>query len=153
MVVELSLALLLFLLAMILSYWAGWVARGRRHGCLRWMFEVKPKEVVMQEVSLPFTHKAVGVLAPTAEGGIPVKVDEDGELAVQVLSGDGTFVVLDDYNLELHPATGFVGDVTYLIKVDAKIGAGEEYLEETVVLHVTSPQATSMGLSFNVVPK
>ena len=72
----------------------------------------------------------------------------DGPLRVTVQSGDGT--------VEQDPATPLVfkavsgptaSQTVYLVEGDAKEGAGEDFISETVELTVSAAAATSLGMS------
>jgi hypothetical protein len=92
-------------------------------------------------------------LNPVTATGAPSAV-ETGSVTATVQSGDGTTGTADGTNVPDLMTGTTPGDVVFLVSADADLGSGVVTISDLVTLHVTSPMATSLGISGGtVVPK
>jgi hypothetical protein len=83
---------------------------------------------------------------PQTEGGRPAPID--GQLNVEVVSGEGTFEAIDGEANSFYAVSGDgVGVTEYRVFADADLGEGVVTIEDLVTLTVGGAQARSFGLS------
>jgi hypothetical protein len=89
---------------------------------------------------------------PTTASGAPAPID--GALGA-TLDDPSTGTVepgVDNLELVIRPAPGFLGTITGRIAADADLGSGVVELADTFTLNVTSAMAVNLGLSAVVEP-
>lgn len=97
------------------------------------------------DVSLTTEEKVTATLAPKTTAGNVASLD--GIPTWTVNSGDVTLTPSAD-GLSCVILSGTqVGDSTVQVDADADLGAGVVTISDVVVLHVATPQATSLGLT------
>lgn len=107
----------------------------------------------MLEGNLTNEEKVVYTAHPTSAGGRPAVLDSNSTLRATVVSGDGTIGAATADSIELLSGDA-EGDTTFTVEGDADPSSGEEFISETVVLHVTSARASNLGGSLGApVPK
>ena len=113
-----------------------------------------PSKGTMIETTITNEQKVTATLAPVTAGGKPAKVDPKTPPTWAVQSGDSTVVpTADGLSADLI-SSDVAGDTVYSVSADADLGDGVETISDTITLHVTSPNATSLGLSLGApVPK
>lgn len=91
-------------------------------------------------------QKVKVVANPQTEGGRPAQLD--GELSVEVVSGEGTFDMIEgEPNAFYAVSPDGVGVTEYRVSGDADLGDGVVTIEDLVTLTVGGAQARSFGLS------
>jgi hypothetical protein len=97
-----------------------------------------------EPITMTTEEKAPLSVSPVTEAGNPATID--GAVTYTVTSGTCTIEPIDTL-------TAFVvsgptpGDSTVEASADADLGAGVVTITDTITVHVTSPQAESLGLS------
>jgi hypothetical protein len=111
---------------------------------LRWhVGPVRRKEVAVPiEVSLTTEEKCRLAIQPMTPGGQPAPVDGPAQWSVE---GTCTVEPIDDTSAWL--LAGAMGDSTVTVGVDADLGSGVVSIGDTCLVHVSNPQAASVGLS------
>lgn len=97
------------------------------------------------EISINNLQQIPVTLHPQDAAGRPAPV-QDGSVVWTVVSGDATVVEQPDGTGLLVSQNDAVGDTTFRVDADADLGQGVEDIFDTVLLHVISPHATSVGL-------
>lgn len=91
-------------------------------------------------------------LSPASAHGTPESLDGDptftSDNADTVISYDAS-----SKQAVISPPSNFAGVVTVTVSADAKIGDGVDTIQDTVVLTVVNPEATTLGLSGEVSEK
>lgn len=108
----------------------------------------------MLEGNLTNEEKVVYTANPTTSSGRPAILDPSNTLRATVVSGDGTAGAATSNSIELLSGTA-EGDTTFTVEGDRDPdSASEDFISETVVLHVTSARASNLGGSLGApVPK
>lgn len=83
-------------------------------------------------------------IAPTNSAGQPDEI-QPGSLAVEVVSGEGTFAINGNTIEFISPDNP--GVTEYLVKADADLGDGVVEITDTVTLTATDALATHLGLT------
>jgi hypothetical protein len=111
---------------------------------IRWhVGPVRCKEVAVPiEVSLTTEEKCRLAIQPMTPGGQPAPVDGPAQWSVE---GTCTVEPIDDTSAWL--LAGTMGDSTVTVGVDADLGSGVVPIGDTCLVHVSNPQAASVGLS------
>jgi hypothetical protein len=111
---------------------------------LRWhVGPVRRKEgAVPIEVSLTTEEKCRLAIQPMTPAGQPAPVDGPAQWSVE---GTCTVEPIDDTSAWL--LAGAMGDSTVTVGVDADLGSGVLNIGDTCLVHVSNPQAASVGLS------
>lgn len=91
------------------------------------------------------------ILAPKTPSGRPAKVDPNTPPTAEVQSGTSTVVPTDNPLKFTLRSSDDPGDTDFLLSADADLGEGVETISEVVRLHVTSPKATSLGVTLGEV--
>lgn len=97
------------------------------------------------EKSITNEQKIKLTLTPVTPGGHPAPID--GAPAWSVVSGASTVVPAEDGLSAYLVSEDGIGDTTFLVEADADLGEGKETIQDTILLHVGHPKATSLGLS------
>jgi hypothetical protein len=98
------------------------------------------------EFSLTNEEKVTDVtFSPKSSTGRPAQI-QSGSLAVEVMSGDGSFAGGGGDALPEFLSGDNPGDTVYLVKADADLGDGVVEISDTVTLHVAGALASNLGL-------
>lgn len=98
----------------------------------------------MAEISISTEQKVLVTLTPKTAAGNPAAVD--GPATFNVLSGNCTIEPVSD--LSAYIVSGDIaGPSVVEVSADADLGEGVVTISDTVNVEVTSPQATSLGLT------
>jgi hypothetical protein len=95
------------------------------------------------EVSMTTEEKCRLSVTPVTAGGQPATVDGAAQWSVE---GDCTVDPIDATSAWIVAGTA-MGDSTVSVGLDADLGAGVVPIGDTCLVHVSNPQASSVGLS------
>lgn len=88
-------------------------------------------------------------VAPVSKRGTPQPLDGDPDFTPDNVNAAVNYDPATK-TATISPPDNFSGDVTVLVGADAKIGDGVDRIEDTILLHVSNPEATNLGLSFEI---
>ena len=94
------------------------------------------------EVSMTTEEKCRLSITPMTPGGQPATVDGAAQWSVE---GSCTVEPIDDTSAWI--LAGAMGDSTVTVACDADLGSGAVPIGDTALVHVSNPQAASVGLS------
>lgn len=105
---------------------------------------LKPENTMPVEVSLSTEERVRVTAAPVTKSGKPAKLD--GAVSFSSDNPDVVIETIDDTSAFINsPETP--GDSVVVVSADADVGEGVTTIQDTVLLHVADPQASSLGLS------
>lgn len=104
----------------------------------------KGVHIMPVDISMSDQQQVVVSVSPVTATGSPAKLD--GPPVFAVASGDVTLITATD-GMSATIVSGLDGDSTVSVSADADLGAGIKTISDTITVHVTSPQATSLGLT------
>lgn len=95
------------------------------------------------EISLTTEQQVKVSVAPVTPKGKPVALDG----AVLFSTNDNVTINMLDDKSAMILAPEVIGDVTVTVSGDADLGAGVVTIKDTILLHISDPQASSLGLT------
>jgi len=107
------------------------------------VLEKKRKELHMLEISLTNEQKVRVTAKPVTDKGTEVPID--GSITGTPSDPDTVVNQIDPTTIEI--ITPDSGDRTVVISADADPGDGVTTIEDSVLLHISNPIATSLGLT------
>jgi hypothetical protein len=120
--------------------------RERHYAIFRWhVGPVTRKEhtTMPLEVTITSEEKVRVTATPQTAAGHPASVD--GQVMFAVQNGECTVTQVDAVSADVFSGD-IPGDSAILVTADADLGTGVQTIMDTILVHVTHPNAASLGL-------